>query len=89
MIRHAKPGLAKPIVSLAYAVGSPTGLGPLVPTIGCTSLLTPCPLTARGAAIALASVTMPTDAKDCGTGTTSAWSKNHFWHCWVFAWNKH
>ena len=80
MIRHPSPGLARPVVSLACAMGFPTTFGSLVPLIGCTPLLPPYTLTAGGAAIALASVAMVTDEENRPTCTTSALPKNNLRH---------
>jgi len=80
MIRHANAGPAQPIVSLPYPVRLPTTFGSLVAAIGCTLLLSPCEFATRWAAIALASVTLGTEAKHHGTSVTAALSKNDFCH---------
>ena len=77
MIGHANAGLTQAVVSLSYPVGLPTTFRLLVPAIGGTPRLPPCLFATGGAAIALASVTMATDAKDSLTGATARLSKDH------------
>jgi hypothetical protein len=77
MIRHANACLTRAVVLLSYPVGLTTTFRLLMPAIGCTPLLPPCLFTTGGAAIALASVTMTTDAKDSLTGATATLSKDH------------
>jgi hypothetical protein len=72
---------------LANPVGSSASFGPLVPEIGCTSLLPSGCLATRWTAIALASVAMATDAEDGGTGTTAARSENHLGHDDFLSWH--
>ena len=80
MIRHAGLGLALAVLPLPVPVVQPSLRTLLVTAIGATTLVTPRPITAGTAAIAVSAITVRADQECRATlgSRTKPLSQNHF-----------